>query len=366
MAGLLFPWRQAARRAAQIRKQMAGGANHPFQAKISAVNTREEHVQVEHYGGSESVRVNHPAVGMGAWIRFMPDRTTNAVLHHLGDTQLHEIAHYFAAEPTVRVNGYLAHRNAYFPMKEGEIDINSRGQAAAYFSNRGLLRMRGGINQLRLDQPNLEIWSKSPTHRRNGPMHQTEALTDEERYGVVKRQFRDDGTIKLAKETYVKVEKEFAKEYLRIISVKRSPGTLIDHREGDVVDDEGDPVKAIETDNPLRARSHWYTKGGQKVQFEMDELGNVRWSLPVEAESGIVIRVEKGSWDEEVYQDISVAAIKGDITQAAVEGTMTNSAGKDMHLVAGLHLTLTAAAIDIDAPVVTIKGRQVMRTGETI
>jgi len=360
---MLFPWQISARRAASMRSRIAGGSAKPFQARITAVNPATEHVQVAHYGGAEQLKILHPAMAGSAWIRFIPDDRTTAILHYLDDTKVHDITSYFAASPSSRLAEFSQGQTAYFPMGIGEIDITSRGLAHAYFSNRGLLRLRGGINIMNLSQPDLEIWSKSPTHRRAGTLHIAEELSDEERFGVVKRPQTTGGAKRYK---YVKIEAEFAKEYLRTIKVKREPGILIDHREGDVIDQEGEPIKATETDIPLRAKKLWYTRTGQSVRFELDEEGNVKWQLPTTATTGMITRIDGGSMATEVKNDIKFNSLAGDININAAAGSITEAADSEIHMSAVVRITLKATAIEIDAGELYLNGRRVMYTGGTI
>lgn len=114
----------------------------------------------------------------------------------------------------------------------------------------------------------------------------------------------------------------FAKEYLRVLKNPLGyPKKLIDIREGQVFADNKNPLISGELSAPngqafgenftyLRARYQYFTTVGDKTSLEIDELGNVNWSLSIAAAApnGFKTTVPLGGWKLITGTDIDMKA----------------------------------------------------------
>jgi hypothetical protein len=129
----------------------------------------------------------------------------------------------------------------------------------------------------------------------------------------------------------------FAKEYLRIIKNPMFPlppiETLIDIREGQVFDDEGVQVTG-DQGAYLRAKHEYFTTWGDATKCEIDELGNVSWSLStaglVTGMANWTTKVPGGSWILETNFGIDMST-RQSITTNSLMSTVI-SATKDISL----------------------------------
>jgi hypothetical protein len=196
-------------------------------------------------------------------------------------------------------------------MREGEVDITSPGIANVYTTRRGTLELRGGTTSIQLQAENLKIRSRAPLHTKECLGHQRQKLGDEERFGVVTRP--GALTVKLADQPTLEdivftTPNNFAKEYVRIL---RSDGpkadvVMIDHREGDVYDDAGDPIKDPHTSKKLRSQTKFgTTTPGVSTTVTVDEEGNVQLTIPKTAKKGLSVDLEgDGSIELTIGKDL--------------------------------------------------------------
>jgi hypothetical protein len=180
----------------------------------------------------------------------------------------------------------------YRRLQESEIDITSRGLAGAHFSQDGTLSLRGGAILHTLDVPKLEANTKAPTIIHRTLDNNTSEISSEMRFGVVKR-FTDTDQ---PQELWVQVTPEggdevFAKEYLRHISSKAPPYTLVDHREGHVIANDGSEPTSSVTGKKLRSKTIYGTVRLEETIVEVDVEGNLNFIIPDNASYGFNLSV---------------------------------------------------------------------------
>jgi len=339
-------------RSRQRPTEAGDGQARPAQAHLSAISGVTEGAIATDFGGGRAIQLTHPAMGIRAWIRFMPEEGSSAVLTQRADTAAPEVLYYSGSKSATKVDAYLRGVGHYRPMNLGEAEVSSSGFAQTYWTKQGALRLRGGIITGWLAQDELEVGFRAPIHRRllHDYAHES-PLVAEERFGIVWRK-GDDHT----KRTYIKRDGDYAREYVRSLNFEGSPGTLVHHQEGHVIDTDGVDITSP-VGNPLRALSKWYnTTGSGAVSHQIDEAGNVWWKLPTSADIGWATDIPKGTFRITTGRKIQLSA-KTNIDIAS-SGNMTLSARGVLSIVGGLTLNLSSSgAITITAPNVTIKGR---------
>ncbi len=247
------------------------------------------------------------------------------------------------------------------------MEIHSKGAAQTLYSRRPLLEQRGGLIRSWLDQDELQSGQKAPVHVRYLHLHKSDAIGDEERFGVAQR---PDGSAWLTK--FIKADRQpdvalgltigevaatnsiipelgpWAKEYVRILKTGALfPEKLIDHREGDVLDDEGNAINLSSTGNPLRYKAEYFTQSqlGGVVFFGIDDQGNMSAHFPEEAETGVDIIIPKGELIMQINKTWTTTIDEGDYLMTVVEGAMTiqNKADYSHTVEEGNHLTTVQA-----------------------
>ena len=268
----------------------------PYGAVITSVNPEEDTFIYSGPRAGRSAPITHPYLGPSSWIRVMPERATRMILDSRVDSGETFASAYLAesvANLQIRAT-YKENRFYYRRLLEGEIDITSRGLASAHFSQDGTLSLRGGPLHSTLDVPNLEANVKAPTIIHRALDNNISSLSNEIRFGVAKRRTETDQT----QDKWVRITPEggdevFAKEYLRTIESKAPPYTLVDHREGHVISNDGTETTSSVTGNKLRSLSKYGTIRLEETTVEVDVEGNVGISLPDNASYGFVLNVKK-------------------------------------------------------------------------
>ena len=248
------------------------------------------------------MQVTHPYLGPGSWIRVMPERSTRLILDTRTDSGESFVSAYMAEEDSnsdsdttqsPRIAATYDNRQFYYRrLREGEIDISSPGLAQAHFAAGGTLTLRGGVLEQVFDVENLETVSDSPTYAFRGFDHTVGELSDEIRFGVVKR-YEDDDTVS---PMFVRIptpsSSEFAKEYSVVLNSRSDPGMLLDRREGHVVESNGDEATSIVTGEKLRSRVRYGVTPESYTLFEVDINGNYNIDLPDDADEGYNLNVQ--------------------------------------------------------------------------
>lgn len=258
-------------------------------AEIVSINPESGQAVVDSYefGSNRTVRVAHPYTSLNSHLRIMPEVGTHVILgrrqgtkfdlaclgyfnpDEFADVKLNTID---KVTQTGNANASRVINADSYPfrvLQEGEFEVQSKGLASIFGSNRGHLLFRGGIVQMHLANDMNEIASRAPTHRQQTLEHEFGKIGDEIRFGVLKRP-EDDG-----KEDFPMKSDHFTKEHLeKLVWKGGSPNTLYDRRRGHVFDDNGKEIKHTYTGHNLRLREVYYTKSENQTRLQIDENGN--------------------------------------------------------------------------------------------
>jgi hypothetical protein len=346
-------WTRAVDTARVRPSEERDGASRPSQAHFGSISGLTEKGTATDFGGGRPVGITHPAMGVRAWIRFIPEEGSSAVLTQRSDTGEPEILYYSGSRASTKIDAYLRGIGHYRPLDLGEVEISSSGLAQTFWSRRGGLYMRGGTTQGWLVNDDQEVGFKAATHRRllHDYSHDR-VLSGEERFGLVWRK-GDNHT----KRKYIKKDGDFAREYVRAISFEGSPTDLVVYREGHVYDEDGEPVTSP-IGSHLRVSGRWYNADGNGyLSHEVDDSGNVWWTTPNTATTGWTMHVPKGTYRLKAAEKIQLGA-----------GSDVEFSGQNMTIHARGILTLKSnVAINIDGgPAVAIQGASVTIKGRVV
>jgi len=234
---------------------------------------------------SKSTNAYHPVLTDSSWIRAAPEGGTVLGTIRSDDKRV-AITNYQTLSVGDRINRYYNGTGLLRPLFPGEIEVHSKGLAQSHYSRYPILENKGGCVRQWLDQSRLTLGAKAPCHQRICHEKVAGTITDEERFGIVKR-YKDGSSIF---EKYFEVEASantaspnstsgWAKEYLRVMS--NATGKLEDLRVGDVIDDDGVTKNLVRTGNPLRYRHEIFMDGSEtSVLAEIDNKGNIDITFP--------------------------------------------------------------------------------------
>jgi len=136
---------------------------------------------------------------------------------------------------------------------------------------------------------------ETPLLEVRGPHHVVgDTLNDEIRFGTVRRALGSAALPRLVRVTS-NGEQVFAKEASCTLSWKGDPGTLFDHRQGIVVEDDGAEARSTQTKRGLRARFRWFSIGDSLTSVEVDDQGNALLRLSDRATDGLSVDVPSGN-----------------------------------------------------------------------
>lgn len=333
-----------------------------FQALIESTSGESQNAKLTYAGGGRSIALPMPFESTESWIRSIPGSGSAALITYRRDTGEPTFLRYLNDSPDKKLAQYQSGGNVYRPLLPGEHEIQSSGFAQTYYSQRGILDQRAGVIRSWLSQDQAECGQKSPVHTRQLHQHRTNTIGDEERFGIVRRpkklnfanaallgeekssnfstypypNFSLPAGVPNAFSTLAEVAakaseilasvtgtfkiRPFAKEYLRVINNPLSPlppSKLIDVREGQVFDDDGVQVKG-ESGAYLRAKHEYFTMSGS-TKCEIDELGNVSWSLdPLLAMNGWITKIPFGSWKLEANRGIEMKTMTSITTSSTL------------------------------------------------
>ena len=386
-------WRRTSRCTEDRQKDITGGgiveSGGIFQGLIDSSSGENQTARLVYHGGSTSTPLPMPFESTDSWIRSIPITGTTALVTYRRDTKEATFIRYLNDQPKKKLDTYNAGKNAYKPLLPGEHEIHSSGYAQSYYSQRPILEQRGGVIRSWLDQDRAECGQKAPIHTRQLHSHRTNELGDEERFGVVKR----PKELNLANAAYLgstyssnfseypypdfsmpSIEKgggvpaafsllaetiataseaaaaltgtfkirPFAKEYLRILKNPLSPlppTSLIDIREGNVFDDDGKQVTGA-SGAYLRAKHEYFTTLTDSTKCEIDDLGNINWTLSLGASEGWNTNIPAGAWKLDTGLGITMSTLNN-IEMSSTLGT-TISATTDLALSSTLNTSIDA------------------------
>lgn len=319
----------------RLKQKLDQSGNQGFAGTLLAVATGSDPytdtVGVAYGRGKSSKLTNHPFMGPNSWIRCMPEKGSQFLMSMRGDVKEMEIARSYNQSPSTRLRNYAESNNTYRPLSQGEIDIQSSGYAGSFLSERGNYEFRAGGLTGAMSRDELEIYWKSPVHSLRGPMHKAGEIGDEQRFGVVSRPSKDrPKTVS----TFLRVGgQSWGKEYMRVLKSKNSPSTLVDYREGNVVDDDGSVPGHTISGKALRARAKFGNVDGSTTKWELDEAGNIAVYLPASADEGFVLSVPTGPITLKSGKDLKLF----------VADHMVMSSGKNFAMSIGDNLELGSA-----------------------
>lgn len=333
-------------------EKLIGGA--PFIALISGAHEAEaERVLIQYPGGERKVRSLHPYMGRQSWIRVGAESGGSVIAAQRGDSLEPELLAYTNQNPEDGIGVYKAQQGLMRPIQVGEIEIASIGGAQTYWSERPLLEQRAGLIRSWLDQDITESGQKSPIHTRQLHLHQVDKIGDEERFGVVSR---PDGPLPFNRQ-YITADRApdpemvaafvikategilaepgpFAKEYTRVLkSGALFPEVLVDHREGDVIDDRGTPVNLTTSGKPLRYKTELFMDSilGGVFFVGVDNEGNFSVTLPSEASVGGDLQIPDGDLYVSIGKSYN-STVGVDYTLSTADGVMTFDSFGDFSL----------------------------------
>lgn len=362
-------WKRVERTSLDRQNNVTGndvvGSGGIFQGLIESSSGENQNAQLTYAGGSSSMPLPMPFESSDSWIRSIPVSGSAALVAYRRDTGEATFIRYLNDTPDKKISEYNAGVNVYKPLLPGEHEIHSSGLAQTYYGQRSVLDQRAGAIRSWLDQDRAECGQKSPIHTRQLHAHRTTEIGDEERFGVVRRPIKLNvvnalylgetyssnfqkypypdfslpggvpaafsllaeavGTASEAASTLTGIFKirPFAKEYLRVIKnplYPLPPTILIDIREGQVFDDEGKQVTG-ESGAYLRAKHEYFTTLMDSTKCEIDELGNVSWSLSLGATEGWKTSVPFGAWKLSANLGIDMSTL----TSIVISSTLNTS-----------------------------------------
>ena len=329
-------WEQRARTRAMREEDRQALTNRPILSQVTAIDSYRQQITINSPVGESNLFASHPFMSTNSWIRGIPESGSVILTGFEGSSRRLTMLGYGASNTTTQRDGYTAGRFHFRDLAPGEIEISSKGMAQAYFGDRGLLTLRGGVVTAQLSQDRLESAQNAPTHVRQLHKWAPDTLGDEERFGLVKRPHPTNAS----REKWFKTEDQarFAHEYYRSLKPGTgTPTTLVEHIEGDVLDQDGEVMTLAMTGNPLRARSQYFTPTETTLTFSIDEDGNFEVVLPTDATEGGRITIPEGGLRITVEKSLNMNATEN-ISGNAERKVSFN--GQE-----GVELTVTAARV---------------------
>ena len=388
-------WRQIERKSQSRQKDRTGlSSGGIFMGLIQSSSSENQTAQLTYPGGASNMDLPMPFESVTSWIRSIPVSGSPALLTYRRDSNAITFLRYINESAKNNLAAYRQGANLYRPLAPGEHEVHSSGHAQSYYSQRPVLEQRGGVIRSWLDQDKAECGQKSPLHTRQLYEHRSNTVGDEERFGVVRRpkklntanaallgethssnfydypipDFSLPGGVPnafsaLAAATAAASEaaaaltgtfkiRPFAKEYLKKIKNPLykfgvPPEYLIDIREGQVFDDDGEQVVG-EQGAYLRAKYEYFTTSATSdpTKLEIDELGNVNWTLAFVADGGWVTRIPGiGIWRLDVGTGGIDISTLGSTVMSSTQDTsiasanMSLSSNVDMSFETGVNFT---------------------------
>lgn len=269
----------------------------PYGVVLTTINPRRDQMTFEGPRSGRTIPIAHPYLGPTSWIRVMPERSTRMIINSRADSGEPFVVAYLAEDSAENAIDSTYERNQFYyrRLREGEIAIASPGIAEQHFARGGTMSFRAGPLTQVMNVERLEITSKAPTVITRALDNTFNEVSSEIRFGVAKRINSSDST----QDSFIKVtpegatEQVFAKEYLRNVQSKASPFTLVDHREGHVIDDSGTEETSMVTGKKLRSRTKWGTANARDALAEVDIDGNINVKIPTGASYGFNLEVEE-------------------------------------------------------------------------
>ena len=285
-------------------------------SKVVTGASDSERVTVQTTVGTRNINFSYPFASRNAWIRGQPEESTTILSIIGGDSlDLQPVSYFDAAKsasarlhreksqeirdfPTEPVTGQT---QPYRTLAPGELDMASKF-AQTFMGKGDVYQARGGLSTMTMRS--VESRHETPLLTVKGPMHSSKSdgrLIDEIRFGTVRRAV--PGSSNPTNQSLVSIEGQnhtrdpgnpvFAKEHSMVIDWFGVPSTLVDHRQGIVVDNAGKQVISRQTANALRAQFQWFSENAA-TRAEIDDDGNVSVEVSSDASTGYVMSVPAG------------------------------------------------------------------------
>ena len=321
-----------------------------FSGLIESSSGENQNAKLTYPGGSDSISLPMPFESSESWIRSIPQSGSAALIGYRRDTSKAVFIRYLNDSADKKLAAFSAGNNLYKPLLPGEHEIHSSGLAQSYYSQRPILEQRAGIIRSWLDQDRTECGQRSPLHTRQLHSYVSNAIGDEERFGVVRRPTKlgflnrlllgEEYSSNFSTYPYPNFSlpggvpsiysltaqavgaateaasaltgtfkiRPFGREYLRVLTNPLSPlppSVLIDIREGQVFDDDGIQLTG-DSGAYLRSQRRYFTMLDETT-CEIDELGNVSWKLSLEAMQGWTTQIPFGAYKLETALGIDMS-----------------------------------------------------------
>jgi hypothetical protein len=321
--------------------------NLPFRgaifSKVVSPAAEAERVNVESFIGNKVINYAYPFASANAWIRGQPEAGTTMLAIVGGDSNDLQPIGYYDATKSGTVASYQAlatelrssptttvpRTQPYRVLTPGDIDMGSNF-AQTFMGLKDVHQSRGGLSHFTMTSQKATL--ETPLFEVHGPAYSAKRdLNDEMRFGVVRRA---TATGRQALPTLIRgsgvstrdplTGAPFAKELTTVLNWFGLPGKLLDHRQGIVVDDFGDVVRGLKTNQELRAKFQWFTLA-DATRVEVDNQGNWYLGTALESTQGGIIEVPTGNILVDVGQRATVRA-KSDVDISSLLGRLTASA----------------------------------------
>jgi hypothetical protein len=369
-----FHWSVDARRARSLEKRRNQPYDGTFFAKVASP-LENERVFVQGALGDKIINFAYPFSSPNAWIRGQPEVDTTMLtlvgadsreMHPVGyfdGTKAGVVAKYETAASQLRENptAEIADLIPYRALQPGDVDTASNF-AQTFHGLKDVVQARGGLSHLSLTSKAASI--DTPLFQVHGPAYRVSgSLTDEVRFGVVRRATSSSSPTfpALVRSSQASVRNPtvtaFAKEHSVVLTSYGTPplaGKLIDHRQGNVVEDNGDLATSDATGQELRARYRWFSSGSE-TKAEIDQSGNWSLSTAIDALSGGQVSIQSGpfnmdvgrSFSAKVNQDIQFTSSIGSFIATATAGFRISTAASNgvIESLTGLRVTSQGAVV---------------------
>jgi hypothetical protein len=272
-----------------------------FFSKVLAPAAGEK-VQVDSVVGRKTISYAYAFQSANAWIRGQPESGTTMLSIIGGDSaDLQPIGYYdktkgdsvtayedLAAQLT---SGNIQEPTQILPyryLNPADLDMAS-GFSQLFMGLTDVWQARGGLSHLEMASTKTTV--ETPQLEVHGPHHQLSThLSDELRFGTVRRATAGGSP---TTPDLIRVGTNFAKEHTMVLGWAGQPNTLVDCRQGIVVEDDGTQAKGAGTGKPLRSRA-LYNTTVDRTLVEVDENGNLHASTALDATTGVALEIGQG------------------------------------------------------------------------
>ena len=283
----------------------------------------DEEVVVDSIVGRRKMSFAYAFASANAWMRGQPEASTTMLSIIGGDSKDLQPVSYFDKQKSVSARTYLSTADEirqspaapvpnilpYRPLNPGEIDLGSRF-AQLFLGQKDTFQARGGLSHFVMTSTEAKV--ETPLWRVEGPAHQAASqLNDEMRFGVVRRATpeRNSTFPALVRGPGPSVKNPlaspFAKESTMVLNWQGLPTTLLDHRQGIVVENDGSLARSSTTNQLLRARFRWKTIASETTA-EIDDAGNWAFNTAYSATTGGQVSIPTGSFALSAGQNVSL------------------------------------------------------------